>query len=445
MRIATVLLLGLALYFGAGLLWPARYEGPRYVPPAAADSPAVRALHARPLAADAASYADVAVELYALQQREDALAYSHWMQARAWRRFLGRDEPALANVGEAIEAGRGGEAELATLRADVLARVVAVRVDTALAPAMLDLFASSEDLSRGRTINAVVPGLWSIDVDGYHDLRTAVKVRNLASAPLASTPFAPVRLVVAWDGERDKSLRCESVGGSRFEPGLEITLWCRSMADLGWKTDSKPIDWIRSGRSNDEHRLELVAEASSLAIPALDLSVRRDGNDYRTPEVDRLAELARHRADERSCFERGTCTREMFDNTGHWRATLVWALAALAVCVTASSVGRSFALAVLLALLTTFNAGARALVAAAGDVQPFPLWRSLLWLAACLGIAALAWTLRAPLSDWRAMRERPRPELVYERFAASVSILAMVGMLLFGAYLMWMLCITFRR
>ena len=43
MRIATVLLLGLALYFGAGLLWPARYEGPRYVPPAAADSPAVRA------------------------------------------------------------------------------------------------------------------------------------------------------------------------------------------------------------------------------------------------------------------------------------------------------------------------------------------------------------------------------------------------------------------
>jgi hypothetical protein len=234
-------------------------------------------------------------------------------------------------------------------------------VDTALAPAMLDLFASSEDTSHGRTLNPVVPGLWSIDVDDYHDLRAAVKVRNLASAPLASTPFAPARLVMAWDGERDKSLRCESPGDSRFEPGLEVTLWCRSMADLGWKTDSKPIDWIRSGRSNDEHRLELVAEVSSLAIPTLDLAVRRDGNDYRTPEIDHLAELARHRAGERSCFERGTCTREMFDNTGHWRATFVWALAALAVCVTAASLGRSFAMAVLLALSSTFNAGARAL------------------------------------------------------------------------------------
>ena len=29
MRIIALLLLGLALYFTAGLFWPARYEGPR--------------------------------------------------------------------------------------------------------------------------------------------------------------------------------------------------------------------------------------------------------------------------------------------------------------------------------------------------------------------------------------------------------------------------------
>lgn len=443
MRIVSILLLGLALYFGAGLLWPARYEGPRYVPPAAADSPAMRALRARMLPGDDAGDADVFAELYALQQLEDSAAYASWMQARAWRRFLGRDEPALANVGEAIEAGRGSAAELAALRADVLAKAVAVRLDTALAPAMLDLFVAGEDMSRGRTLNAVTAGLWSIDIDRYHDLRAAVKVRNLTSATITSTPLAPVRLVMAWDGERDKSLRCESRGGSRFEPGIEVTLWCASMADLGWKTDAEPIDWIRSGRGNDDHRLELVAAESSLAIPALDLAVRRGGNEYRTPELDHGAELARHHAGERSCFERGTCTREMFDRTGLWRATLAWALAALGVCVTAASLGRSFAIALLLALLSTLNAGARALVAAGGDVQPFPLWRSLPWLAACFGLAALAWSLRAPLSDWRAMRSRPRPDVIYERWSVAAGALGSIGVVVYGAFLLWMLWTLF--
>ncbi|HEU4664603.1 MAG TPA: hypothetical protein VFS55_11275, partial [Dokdonella sp.] len=178
MRIVAILLLALSLYFAAGLVWPSRYEGPRYVPPATADSPAMRALRARPLPADEAAREDAFVELVALQQREDAPAYARWMQARAWREFLGRDEPALANVGDAIDAGRDGDAELAALRAEVLARVVAVRVDTALAPAMLELFAAGEDMSRGRVLNAVVPGLWSIDVGRYHDFRVAVRVRN---------------------------------------------------------------------------------------------------------------------------------------------------------------------------------------------------------------------------------------------------------------------------
>ena len=81
----------------------------------------------------------------------------------------------------------------------------------------------------------------------------------------------------------------------------------------------------------------------------------------------------------------------MFDRTGLWRATFAWALAALGVCVTAGSLGRSVVIAVLLALLSTLSAGARALVAAGGDAQPFPMGRSLLWLAACFGLAALAW------------------------------------------------------
>jgi len=217
------------------------------------------------------------------------------------------------------------------------------------------------------------------------------------------------------------------------------------MADLGRKTASQPVEWIRSGAGNDDHRLELDAEASSLAIPSLDLAVRRGGSDYRTPELDHLAELARHRAGERGCFERGTCTREMFDETGQWRATLAWALAALGVCVTAATLGRSVAIAVLLALFTAFNAGARALVAAAGDAHPFPLLRSATWIAACLALAALAWSLRAPLSDWRAMRMRPRPDVIYERWAFAAGTLGSVGVVVYGAFLLWMLWTVFRR
>lgn len=445
MRIVAILLLGLAFYFAAGLFRPARYEGPRYVPPAAADSPAMRALRARPLPADDAARDDVFVELVALQQRDDAAAYARWMQARAWRAFLGRAEPTLANVGEAIDAGRDGDADLAALRADVLAAVVAVRVDTALEPALLEVFAAGEDMSRGRVLDAVAPGLWSIDIEGYHDLRVAVKVRNLADAPIDGTPLAPLRLVMWWDGERDKSVRCEPHGDARLEPRREVTLWCRSMADLGRKTASQPVEWIRSGAGNDDHRLELDAEASSLAIPSLDLAVRRGGSDYRTPELDHLAELARHRAGERGCYERGTCAREMFDETGHWRATLAWALAALGVCVTAATLGRSVAPAVLLALFTTFNAGARALVAAGGDAHPFASLRSATWIAACLALAALAWSLRAPLADWRAMRARPRPDVIYERWAFAAGALGSVGVVVYGAFLLWMLWTVFRR
>jgi len=443
MRIVTALLLGLALYFAAGVLWPARYEGPRYVPPAAADSPAMRALRARPLPADDAGDMEVVAELSTLQQPKDFVAYARWMQARTWRRFLGRDEPALANVGAALDAGRDNEAELAALRADVLAKVVAVRVETALEPALLDRYEEGEDLSNGRVLNRVAPGLWSIDIDRYHDYRAAVNVRNLSSAPITSTPFAPLRLVVSWDGERDKSLRCEPHGYIDFKPALEVTFWCVSMADLGWKTAREPIDWIRSGRGNDDHRVELVSEESSLAIPALDLAVRRGGNDYRTPELDRAVDLARHRAGERSCFARGTCTREMFDSVGHWRATLAWALAALGVCVTAGALDRSFVLAVPLAVVSTFNAGARALVAGADDAHPFPLWRSLLWLATCFALAALAWSLRAPLSDWRAMQARPRPDVIYARWSFAASTLGSVGVMVYGVFVLWLLWTLF--
>ena len=443
MRIVTFLLLGLALYFTAGLFWPARYDGPRYVPPAAADSPAVRALRARAVPDDDEARGALLVELSALQQFEDARAWARWMQARAWRAFLGRDEPAAANVGAVLDTARDATAELAALRADVLAKVVSVRVENALEPALLDRYESVEDLSNGRVLNAVTPGLWSIDIDRYHDFRAAVNVRNLASAPIKATPFAPLRLVVSWDGERDKSLRCEPKGYFDFKPGLEVTLWCVSMADLGWKTAKEPIEWIRSGRGNDDHRLGLVAEESSLAVPALDLAVPRGGNEYRSPETERLVDLARHRAGERGCFERGTCTREMFNNTGHWRAALAWALAALAVCVTAFSVRRHVAIAVLLAAYTTFNAGARALVAAGGDTHPLPLLRSTSWIVACVGLVALAWVLRAPLSDWRAMRERPRPDVIYQRWSLAAGTLGTVGVIIYGAFLMWMLWTLF--
>jgi hypothetical protein len=445
MRIVTFLLLGLALYFAAGMLWPARYEGARYVPPAAVDSPAMRTLRARELPIEEEARGAVLVELSALQQFEDARAWARWMQARAWRAFLGRDEPAFADVGAALDAGRDDEAELAALRADVLAKVVAVRIETALEPALLDRYQEGEDLSNGRVLNRVAPGLWSIDIDRYHDYRAAVNVRNLSSAPITSTPFAPLRLVVSWDGERDKSLRCEPHGYIDFRPALDVTFWCVSMADLGWKTAKEPIDWVRSGSGNDDHGVELVSEESSLAIPALDLAVRRGGNDYRTPELDRAVDLARHRARERNCFERGTCTREMFDSVGHWRATLAWALAALGVCVTAGALKRSFALAVPLAVVSTFNAGARALVAGADDAHPFPLWRSLLWLATCFALAAIAWSLRAPLSDWRAMRSRPRADVIYARWSFAAGALGSVGMVVYGAFLLWMLWTLFRH
>ncbi|TCO41438.1 hypothetical protein [Dokdonella fugitiva] len=445
MRIIALLLLGLTVYFAVGLFRPARYEGPRYVPPAAADSPAMRALRARPLPADDAARDDVFVELVALQQHEDATAYARWMQARAWRAFLGRPEPALADVGAAIDAGRDGEAGLAALRADVLAAVVAVRIETALAPALLDLYVAGEDMSRGRVLTAVAPGLWSIDAGRFHAYRVAVKVRNLSRAPIVGTPLAPLRLVIAWDGERDKSVRCESPREPRLEPGIEVTFWCRSMADLGWTTAEEPVEWLRSGAAADDHRLELVAEASSLAIPALGLALRRGGNDYRTPELDRAAEFARHRAGERGCHERGTCLRDMFARTGQWRATCAWALAALAVCAAAATLGRWRATAVLLALLTTVSAGMRALVAGAGDVHPLRPLHAAVWIAACAGLVALAWSLRAPLSDWRAMRTRPHPAVIHARWAAAAGALAVITAIAYAVLASWALWSAFRR
>ncbi len=445
MRIVAVLLLVLTLYFGAGLLWPARYEGPRYVPPAAPDSPAMRALRERPLPTDQSGRDAILVELFELQQFEDAGAWSRWMQAHAWRAFLDRDDPAVADIGTALDAARGSDGELAALRADVLAKVVAVRVETGLDPALLDVYAAGEDMSNGRVLNPVAPGLWSIDIGDYHSYRAAVKVRNLSSAPITSTVHAPLRLVMSWDGERDKSLRCESRGGIAIEPGVEVTLWCVTMADLGWKTAREPVDWIRSGRGNDDHRVELVAAESSLAIPALDLVVRRGGNDYRTPDLDRAIDLARHRAGKRSCFERGTCTREMFDGAGHWRATIAWALAALGVSVTAGALRRSLVPAALLGLISTFHAGARALDAGDGDLDPFPLWRSLFWLATCGALAVLAWSLRAPLSDWRAMQSRPRPEVIYERWSRAAGTLGAIGVVVWGFLLLLSLWVLFRR
>lgn|GEM_PF-5636892 len=188
-----------------------------------------------------------------------------------------------------------------------------------------------------------------------------------------------------------------------------------------------------------------MPEASSLAIPSRDLVVRRHGNAYRTVALERRAQDARYRAGERGCYDRGTCLREMFDPAGQRRATLAWALAALGVCVTAAALRRLFVPAVLLALLTTFHAGARALIADHGDSQLFGWPRSALWIGASFGLAWIAWTLRAPLSDWRAMQSRPRPAAIYARWAASAAVIWWSASAVYLALALWTLWSALRR
>lgn len=66
MRTVTGFIVVVMLYFAASLICPARYDDPRFTPPAAADSPYVRNLRARPAPDDVGAYTVVAVDLAAV-------------------------------------------------------------------------------------------------------------------------------------------------------------------------------------------------------------------------------------------------------------------------------------------------------------------------------------------------------------------------------------------
>lgn len=435
MRTVTGFIVVVMLYFAASLIWPARYDGPRFTPPAAADSPYVQNLRARPAPDDVGAYTVVAVDLAVVKRIEEADALASWMERHLWLRFLGRAEEQPANVGAAIDDGSAAAAELPALRSDVLAHSVSVEINKDLDPALLQLFIATEDLSRGRTVNAVVPGLWSNDIDNYHAMRLATRVTNISTTPIAS-----LRLVVAWDGDASKQQLCDSAGSREvLRPGTRITLWCHDMAEERTQAPSTPIDWMRSGSSNGDHRIELVGKGSSLTFPKLDIGVQRSGGFLPRPLTSQIDSARSASEREHNCFELGNCTRVMFRPASTRLAVLVWCLLALGVFITAQSVRRLRAEAFLLGLFTCGLAVARSIVATGGDVHALPLPWAAGWLLACAGLVATAWQLRAPLPGRLGVEPRPPPEEIFARFTTTATGLGLIAFVLFGVFLVWVL------
>ena len=43
------------------------------------------------------------------------------------------------------------------------------------------------------------------------------------------------------------------------------------------------------------------------------------------------------------------------------------------------------------------------------------------------------------------MRSRPRPDVIYARWSLAAGALGSIGVVVYGAFLLWMLWVTFRR
>lgn len=432
MRIVTALLVLLTLYFAASLVWPSRFDIRRDTPTAAPDGPYLRALRARPAPDDGAAFTDSAADLFSVRRSDDADALANWMQLRAWHGFLGLAPVAASDIGAAIDAGRGADAELAVLRARVIERALAPVIDDALDASMLARFAEGDE-SLKAPLEPVVPGLWVAHNPGsrggtYPIYRVAVALRNGSASRVRD-----LRLSFRWDGDQRLRIECEARPGFELPVGLPTTLWCVAMTG----GNITPIDWLRGGQDG-AHQLELDAARSAFALPDLGFEVPRFGNRFVTTGAAQRADQARHRvAEQHTCFELGNCRQLVFSGPALWIATIALALAAIGVWVTARALGGSGIEAVMLGGYATLNAGSRALLAEGADAHAMPWLRAATWLACCALLAAFAWSRRAPLSDWRAMRRRPSAEGIFDEFAATAKKASALAFVLYGALLLW--------
>ncbi len=432
MRIVTALLVLLTLYFAASFAWPSRFDIRRDTPTAAPDSPYQRALRARPAPDGAAAFTDTAADLFSVRRSDDVDALANWMQQRAWHGFLGLAPVAAADVGAAIDAGREADAELAGLRLRVIERALAPAIDDALDASMVARFAEGDE-SLGAPLEAIAPGLWvAHDPDSrggtYPRYRVAVALRNASGSRVQD-----LRLSFRWNGDPRLRLECEARPGFELPVGMPTTLWCVAMTN----GSITPVDWLR-GAQDGVHRIETDAARSSFALPDLGFEVPRFGNRFASVEAAQRADQARHRAGERhSCFELGNCERLVFSGPALWIATIALALATIGVWVTARALGRSGVEVLLIGGYATLNAGSRALLAADADTHAMPWPRAVTWLACCALLAAFAWSQRAPLSDWRAMRQRPSAEGIFDDFAATAKKASALAIVLYGGLVLW--------
>ena len=433
MRIVTALLVLLTLFFAASLVWPSRYDIRRETPTAAPDSAYLRGLRSRPAPDAEAAFTDTAADLYSVRRGDDVDALANWMQLRAWRRFLGVADATVVDVGAAIDAGRSADAELAGLRGRVVERALAPSIDAAVDPALLERVAAGDE-ALDAPLEAVAPGLWvaygPLAHGGtYPRYRVAVALHNASDSRVRE-----LRLVFLWNGDRRLRIACEPRSGFELPAGMPTTLWCEGMTD----DRVAPIDWLRGAAADGAHRLELDAAQSRLALPDLGFEVPRFGNRFPSVEAGQRADQARYRVSEQhTCFELGNCAQIAFSGPALWITTFALALAAIGVWVTARALGGSGIEALLLGAYATFAAGSRALLAADADRAAMPWPRAATWLVCCALLAAFAWSRRAPLSDWRAMRRRPSAEGIFDDFAATAKKTSAVAMLVYGALLLW--------
>lgn len=428
MRFVVAAIVALAVYFAASLLWPAHdlsvASGPAQLRAVQrSHGPYERDLLARPAPRDADAYAEAATQLSALGLDEASAALAAWMESHVWRRLLGQPDAVPATIADAIEAGRGGGAALADLRAQVLAKSLRLDIDEAAdaATAPWGGRAASGDAAPV----AEAPGLWSRKraIGGY-EMYLALRATNAAG-----TPIGPFRLVVAWNGNDGQRLVCEhrDAGAAAIAPGGSVAVWCRDLGGDGRQLPvSNPAGWRGDGRA--PNTLRAAAKDSTLDFP--DLDVRIPGFDRSTfflRDLRAASVQAQDAVRRLGCAQLGNCLRSPFKPQAMNAALLAWAVLMVVLVVLAFSYRRHRAFVLVLALFSCWIAMGRAMLAWRSDAYfSSSAASAALWLLVGAALAFLAGSMRSGGGEREAVVVEAGAETVHAARVGTATIVVRV-------------------
>lgn len=395
MRLVVAAIIVLAVYFAASLLWPAHdlsvASGPAQLRAAQrSHGPYERDLLARPAPRDADAYAEAATQLSALGLDEASTALAAWMESHVWRRLLGQPDAVPATIADAIEAGRGGEAALADLRAQVLAKSLQLDIDETADAATAPWSGRAAPGSAAPVAEA--PGLWSRKrAAGGYEMHLALRATNAAG-----TPIGPFRLVVAWNGNDGQRLACEhrDAGAAAMAPGASVAVWCRDLGGDGRQLPvSNPAGWRGDGRA--PNTLRAVAKDSTLDFPDLDVRIPGfDRSAFFLRDLRAASAQAQDAVRQLGCAQLGNCLRSPFKPQAMNAALLAWAVLMVVLVVLAFSYRRHRAFVLVLALFSCWIAMGRAMLAWRDAYFSSSVASAALWLLVGGVLAFLAGSMR---------------------------------------------------